>query len=122
MKTTRVLIVDTVTRSVREEQWDGSPAQMHKWVGASCVDSASGPWQDGVRAIVFVDDIGTMTNKLKWFWPEFYKRPLIGNAVIFGADRRGETVDVPYTLDDLNGRLFFQDLLSDLDPRRIPQA
>jgi hypothetical protein len=122
-KKTRVIIIDTVTQSVKEALWDGNSKQLRAWVGAETLDSASGPTNaKGHRGVAFVDDMGMATNKPRWFWPEFYPRPLIGNAMIFGANRKGETVDAPYSLDEMSGKIFFQDVLSELDTKRMPRA
>jgi hypothetical protein len=102
-KTTRVLVIDPVKGEVREINWDGNLEEVYKTVGVSILDHASGPvvGRKGERGVAFVDDGGLFTNKPRWFWREFYPTPLVGIAFVFGADARGETVDVPYRADDV---------------------
>lgn len=107
----KVLVIDAVRLNVTEEKWNPADLeQIHRWVGVVGLDHAlSDPLPDGRRCCTWVDDLGLYTNKSHWICPKVYPHgPLVGNAVVFGADREGETIDVPFSLAEVMADIAFR--------------
>lgn len=104
VRTVKVLVIDVVRQEVTVQDWNPNDMnQIYKWVGTSGLDHAMGPTHRGRHVLIWVDDVGMYTNKMRWICPTIYAGgPLVGNAVVLGIDNEGETVDVPLSADNLS--------------------
>lgn len=121
----KVLFIDVVKQEVTLQNWEESDMeQLYKWIGTSCLDHVTGPEVNirGDRGCIFVDDVGLYSNKPSFWWPEFYHRPLVGNAIVFGGAADGRTIDVPYSIEELDGKILFEDTLNRMDKKEMPNA
>lgn len=104
----KAILIDVVNRIVTNVNI-GDYKEMYPLIGNGCslftmpLELENG---DGV----FVDDEGLLHDKMVGgFMIEGYAAPLIGNAIIQGADEEGETDDCKSTVEQILAKVTFLD-------------
>lgn len=76
----KVLVIDPVTATIREEEWDGSLELLYKWIRTDIVTPAPA----GRGRTLWVDQEGGMKQGRvpQWFIPDVYPTIIIGPGVL----------------------------------------
>jgi Domain of unknown function (DUF3846) len=83
----KAILIDSVNRSVKEVDYDGSLDSLRRFVKCECVTVAF--YRDNGDA-VFVDDEGLLKSPENFFELGEYPEPLAGNALIVGTKNEDE--------------------------------
>lgn len=87
MKEQKVVVIDPVTATIREEMWNGKLDQLYKWTRCTFVRAAKA---EANGLILWVDEDGGMKSKRtpQWFHPMIYPIPIVGAAVVSAANTK----------------------------------
>lgn len=71
----QVIVIDPLTATVREEEWDGSLEQLYKWMRCTFVHrTKEGLWVD--------EDARMKPHQARWYHPAIYPQQILGVGVL----------------------------------------
>ena len=78
----KVLIIDPVTATIRNEEWDGRKLEpVYKWLRTDIVEMVNGSH----GRVIWADEEGLLKRaNPQWYWGKLYPQPIAGAAMITG--------------------------------------
>jgi hypothetical protein len=110
-KTYKAFIIDVEKREVREIQVGDSCASWYDIIGGGChfvsTCGISFGDKDGIVNDLMVDDNGLYGDHNGCFFYPDWIQPIMGNALIVGADKYGNTAHANCTIEEISKGLRF---------------
>jgi len=108
-----LLLIDPVTRTITEVEYDGDSRNIALLLsdaehGIKCSTFTAIYPVDGLT--IFVDADGLLNEPKYFFRHEGYAPPLAGRGLALGANGKGDSVAAPLTIDDLKPKITFHGL------------
>jgi hypothetical protein len=99
----KAFVIDPITRTVAEVDYNGDYRQIYKLIDADTFDAVTVQYDTltGHRESLFVDDEGLFKADQKFFHWADYPQPLAGKALLLGTDDTGESVATKQTISEV---------------------
>jgi hypothetical protein len=99
----RTVLIDPVTRSFTEVEYDGDYKSIYKHLGCDLFDVVYTDMGD-----IYVDDEGLLKHDQKFFYVEGMPQPLAGRGLVFGpVDEDGNSTEAKISIDQLEKKVRF---------------
>lgn len=112
-KNLKAILIDTFAREIKEVEYSGDFTEIYKLLSHETMEVTTFTivHLDEGDAI-YVDDNGLLHNPLPdaWFKWDTYYQPLVGKALILGADDEGESRSAKISTDEVRRRVKFMTL------------